>query len=142
MEAPAWFLKELAEFDSDMRLRWSRRLELWQLERRVRRGLHPGTILCDNWHDDYIRARDGYLLVASVPPKQLSREVFEHLRASDLWARGGWQKVSDDLDELDRRREEDIQESFAREMHEINKDVFEWWKLRDGETVYNAGYAQ
>lgn len=117
-------------------------MEMWQLERRVRRSLHPGTIRCDGWHDDYIRARDGYLLVASVPPNGLGRHVFERLRDSDLWANGGWKRIADQLDEADEIREEKMWEKFSSTVRDESRDVYRFLSLRRGSTVFNSGWAQ
>jgi len=142
MKAPDWFIKELRAFDSDLRLRWSPRLELWQLERKVRRSLHPGTIRCDGWHDDYIRARDGYLLVASLPPNGFSKTVFEKLRNADLWSQGGWKKIADAVDAYEDQMEEEKWRKFSEEMRDYSKDVYNFLSLREGRTVYNAGWGQ
>jgi len=142
MQAPNWFLKELKTFDPLLRLRWSPRMELWQIERQVVRGLHPGTIRCDNWHDDYIRARDGYVLVACVPPGRLTPHVFERLKAADLWSNGGWKEVADRLDAFDEAREEKRWELFSRNITDLSKSVYDLLKMRDGRTVFNAGWVQ
>jgi hypothetical protein len=140
MIAPEWFLRELEAFDPHLRLRWSARRELWQLERKILRGLHPGTIFCDGWHDESIRARDGYILVASIPPDRLTRAVFARLRASDLWSNGGWKRVADQLDAYDEIQEEKSWENFSSNVRDASKDVYEWMKIRDGRTVFNAGW--
>ncbi len=142
MNAPGWFLKELKAFDEDLRLRWSSRVELWQLERRVRRSLHPGTVKCDDYHDDYIRARDGFILVASVPPNGLSRSIFEKLRASDLWANGGWQKLEDDLQVAEAVAEERRRQDFSRDIRDLSKDAWNWIAQREGRQIFNAGWVQ
>ena len=139
MDAPAWFVRELEAFDPDMRLRWSRRLELWQLERKVRRSLHPGTIKQSDWDDDVIRARDGYLLVASVPPRALHRSIFSKLRHADLWSNGGWEAVSDALDAYEQEEESRKWESFSAKARDYAADMYDWLKIRDGRSVYNVG---
>ena len=142
MDAPGWFVRELQAFDSDMRVRWSPRTELFQLERRVTRSLHPGTIRNDGWHDDYIRAQDGYILVAQVPPGKFSRTIFDRLRASDLWANGGWEQVCRQI-EGDEDREEEMQwRKFEEDIHEHSKEVYDWMKWRDGRTVFSPGWVQ
>ena len=140
MQAPEWFLKEMESFDPDLRLRWSQRLQLWQLERRVKRSLHPGTIRSDSYHDDFIRAQDGYLLVASIPPKGLTRSVFAKLRASDLWANGGWKTMADELDELDRQAEEKIWNDLSDDITYRSKELYDFWAIRQGRRILNAGH--
>lgn len=140
MEAPSWFVRELEAFDPDLRLRWSPRLELWQLERRVRRSLHPGTIATDGWHDDLIRARDGYLLVASVPPNGLGRGIFQKLRNSDLWSNGGWKKIADDLDAAEGAIEAKRDAQWNAEVRQRSAVAYDYIARREGRQVFNAGW--
>jgi hypothetical protein len=137
--APGWFLKELREFDSELRLRWSQRLEMWQLERRVTKSLHPGTIRNDGYHDDYIRAQDGFVLVASIPPGTFGRHIFERLRAADLWANGGWAKVVREIEEFEEAEEELKWSKFGEVLKEESKDLYELMKIRDGRSIYSVG---
>ena len=139
-DAPKWFLRELKDFDPDLRVRWSPRLELFQLERRVLRSVHPGTIRNDGWHDDWIRAQDGYLLVASIPPGKFSRTIFEKLRASDLWSNGGWATMAREMEESEEREEALHWEKFSGNLRDATKDVYDIMKIRDGRTVFNAGW--
>ena len=137
---PKWFIKELGEFDPELRIRWSRRLELWQLERRVTRSLHPGTIRNDNYHDDYIRAQDGYVLVASIPHGTFGRHIFDRLRAADLWSNGGWQRVCREIEEFEEAEEEQKWEKFSQTLQDESKDLYELMKIRDGRTVFSPGW--
>lgn len=139
-QAPKWFLDELKAFDPDLRLRWSERRDLWQLERRVRRSAHPGTTLGDTEADDYIRARDGFILVASIPPRGLHRYVFSRLRAADLWSRGGWKRVADDLDAMEAAEEEHRWEAISRENQAVARDLYNIIAVREGRAVYNVGH--
>ena len=138
--APSWFLNELREFDPELRLRWSRRMELWQLERRVTRSLHPGTIRNDSYHDDYIRAQDGYVLVASIPHGTFGRHIFEKLRQNDLWSRGGWEKMIDEIEQFEDAEEQKKWDDFSDRIHYESQDLYELMKARDGRTVFNAGW--
>ena len=137
--APEWFLKELAAFDPDLRLRWSPRSQVWALERQVRRSLHPGTSKGDTWDDDYIRARDGYILVATIPPHGLHRYIFQKLRDSDLWSQGGWQAVADRLDEMEEEAEKASWAAFERESGAMWRDAYNIISMREGRTVFNPG---
>ena len=140
MEAPAWFLKELAAFDSDLRCRWSIRTETFHLERRVTRSLHPGTIRSDGYHDDYIRARDGFILVGMIRPRMFARSIFDKLRASDLWANGGWEKMAQTLEEFEEAEEEKKWADYGDELKSQSAELYDLMKLRDGRSTYNAGW--
>lgn len=139
-KAPEWFLKELEAFDADLRVRWSPRTETFHLERKVRRGLHPGTIRNDGWHDDYIRAQEGYILVGIINPGMFSRSIFEKLRASDLWSNGGWAQMAKDIEEFEEAEEEKKWSEFSERLHHSSAEVYEFMKIRDGRTVFNAGW--
>lgn len=140
MMAPAWFKRELNAFDPDLRVRWSRRLELFQLERRVKNALHPGTVRNDAYHDDQIRAADGYILVASIPPRGFGRHIFDRLRASDLWSNGGWERIADELDAMDERAEELRQKALEGENEAIAREIYDLWAHRSGRSVYSTGF--
>jgi hypothetical protein len=139
-KAPEWFLKELEAFDSDLRVRWSARTETFHLERRVTRSLHPGTIRNDHWHDDFIRAQDGYLLVGVIRPGMFSRSIFDKLRASDLWSNGGWLKMAQTLEEFEEAEEELKWAQFSQRLKDETSDLYELMKMRDGRSVFNAGW--
>lgn len=142
MDAPKWFVKELKAFDSDLRIRWSPRTETFHLERRVMRSLHPGTIRNDHWHDDYIRAQEGYILVATIPPNAIARSIFDKLKAADLWANGGWKKVADDIEMYEEMEEEAKQKAFSDDIRSMTAELYSLLKIRDGRTVFNAGWVQ
>jgi hypothetical protein len=68
---PAEFVEKLErEFRGRLRVRWSRELNEWHIEQRVRRGLFPGTKPSkkgwDETADSYIRHRDGVVHIMSV----------------------------------------------------------------------------
>ncbi|HCV42682.1 MAG TPA: hypothetical protein DGH68_04295 [Bacteroidetes bacterium] len=139
-EAPKWFLNELRVFDPDLRVRWSRRTETFHLERRVTRSLHPGTIRNDQWHDDYIRAQDGYVLVGIIRPGLFSRTIFDKLRAADLWSNGGWARVCRKIEEFEEAEEERKWDKFGEALREESAELYETMKIRDGRSVFNAGW--
>ena len=137
--APSWFLRELREFDPELRIRWSRMRERWQLERRVTRGLHPGTIRNDQYHDDYIRAADGFLLVAEIPHGTFGRHIFERLRASDLWKNGGWEEMIKKIEEFEEAEEEKKWADYEDTLRHESQALYDLMKIRDGRTVFNIG---
>lgn len=140
MRPPEWFVKQMRAFDADLRIRWSARLQLWQIERQVKRSAHPGTIRNDGWHDDYIRAQDGYILVASVQPGKIGPHIFQKLRDCDLWANGGWEKIADQIEDAEQAREEKAWENFGGDVRHLSAEVFNFLKYRNGEAVFNAGF--
>jgi len=109
---------------------------MWQLERKVTVGEAPPTYRKNTEHDDYIRARDRYVLVCSIPSNGLNRSVFATLRASDLWAHGGWEKVASDLEEAEQVEEEKSWEDFQADLHAMISESYEFQKWKFGEKVY------
>jgi hypothetical protein len=142
MEAPKWFLRELNAFDPELRIRWSPRQEMFQLERRVTRSLHPGTVKNDNWHDDYIRAQDGYILVAQIPPHAIARSIFDKLKNADLWAHGGWERVVNEIEYYEQLEEEKRDKALGDDIRSMSAEVHSILKIRNGRTVFNAGWVQ
>ena len=141
-QAPDWFLKELKTFDPLLRIRWSDKMQVWHLERKLLAGLHPGTIRRDTEDDAYIRARDGYVHVCSMlPDRPFTRQIFAILRANDLHTHG-WKRFADQADAFDQMREEKSWENFSKKVTDASKDVYELMKIRDGRTVFNAGWIQ
>jgi hypothetical protein len=140
--APEWFLRELRAFDPDLRLRWSSKREMWQLERRVTRSLHPGTIRNDGFDDDYIRAQDGYILVAQIPHNAIARSIFDKLKAADLWSNGGWEKVADQIEKYELLEQEKRDRDLNEDLKNMSKELYEVLKIRDGRSIYNAGFLQ
>ncbi len=65
--APEHFVRRLAQEFPANRLRWSAKLEVWQLEQKIERG-HIATMRVSPLDDDAIRAQDGYRLVLSISP--------------------------------------------------------------------------
>ena len=67
MDAPREFLKRLeSEFRGRYRLRWSNQRGEWLIEEKLQRG-EFGSFSLDEESDVFIRMRDGYGLVQSVP---------------------------------------------------------------------------
>lgn len=92
----------LAFVDPDLRIRRSAEAaNLYILERRCRRAPAVNTGMRDQ-SDMHIQARDGYIHVASVHPAYLTKP-WNMVRALtqegvDLWAQGGAEAVSNELD--------------------------------------------
>jgi hypothetical protein len=141
-KAPDWFLKELKEFDPDLRCRWSSKDENFHIERKVTRGMHPGTIRNDGFHDDYIRAQDGYILVGVIRPGHFSRHTFQVLRDSDMWANGGWEEVDRKLCAFEEAEEEHKWAVFDDESAAACRELYSLLKIRCGETFFNVGHPE
>jgi hypothetical protein len=139
MLAPEWFVKELNVFDPDLRLRWSSKMNLWQLERKIARSKIIDTSKKDTYDDDYIRAREGFILVALIEPDKFSRNIFSILRASDLWSNGGWESMAQYIEDMEAQEEEKKWADFSDELKYQARDMYEFLKIREGRTIYNVG---
>jgi hypothetical protein len=140
MKPPDWWIRELHAFDPDLRTVWSPAMQLWQIERRVRRAIHPGTIKTDSWDDDYRRAREGFLHVASIPPRGFSRYALEKLKAADLWVDGGWQRIERELCEAEAALEAKQWKDFEGDLHHMHREVYRFMAARSGRLVFSAGF--
>jgi hypothetical protein len=140
MKPPEWWTRELRAFDPDLRTRWSPKVELWMIERRVRRSLALGTIKEDPNDDDVVRARDGFLHVASLPPRGFSRYALEKLKAADLWTQGGWEKIDRELCEAEAALEEKQWKDFDQDLHHMHREVYRFLSHREGRSCFSGGF--
>jgi hypothetical protein len=134
--APDWFIEEMRSFDSELRLRWSEKVHLWQLERRITHGVPINTSKKDGFDDDFIRARDGYLLVAMIESGKFSRTIFEELRKSDLWSNGGWEEYIRLIEDIEAREEEAKWRAFDEDIRYACREVYDFLAARDGRKVF------
>jgi hypothetical protein len=138
--APGWFLHELELFDPSLRCRWSERTNMFQLERKITHSIPINTSVNDTEHDDYVRAREGYILVGVISPDGFNRSIFEKLKASDLWANGGWEAMADMIEAYEESEEKRNNEAFEREIRETSRELYHLLKMRQGSSIYNVGY--
>ena len=139
MQAPEWFVKELKAFDPELRLRWSSKMNLWQLERRIARSKIVDTTKKYTYDDDYIRANEGYILVAMIEPDKFSRNIFSILRASDMWSNGGWEAVAQHIEDMEQREERAKWEAFTEEVKYHAKEFYDFLAIREGRRILNIG---
>jgi hypothetical protein len=142
MEAlvPAWFITEMNAFDPELRVRWSQKMNMWQLERKIANGKFIDTQKKDTFDDDYIRAREGFILVALIEPGKFSRNIFSILRASDLWSNGGWEEMAKQIEDMEAREEEAKWRAFSDELKHQSKEFFDFLSIRVGRRILNIGY--
>jgi hypothetical protein len=136
--APRWFINELKVFDPALRVRWSPICKMFQLERKIAHGMPINTTKSD-FTDDFIRARDGYILVAMIEPGKFSRSIFSTLRGCDLWSNGGWEAMADLIEEIEAREEAEKWRAFENDVHAMSQDLYHWLKIRDGRSIYGPG---
>lgn len=136
---PRWFVLELESFDPALRVRWSMEKHMWQLERKIANSVPIATSRVEENADDKIRAREGYILVGSIPKNDLKREIFDFLRSCDLWANGGWQKMAQEIEQREADEEERRDRVFAEDLRSYSAEVYEFLKWRDGRSIRNAG---
>lgn len=139
MEAPSWFIKEMNSFDPALRVRWSPKMNMYQLERKLANSKPIDTTKKDGFDDDYVRARDGYILVALIEPGKFSRSIFQVLRASDLWSMGGWEAMAKFIEDQEALAEEKRWEKFSEEIRYATKELYDFMKIREGRTIFNIG---
>ncbi len=126
--APKRFLDDLHAFDPYLRCRWSTALDCYLIERKVTRGrpIPPKVLANDEtiqalseelraepspalrreldhrirfMAEEYQAAVDGFIVVLEVQPDCLDSRVFFTLWDTDIWRRGGADKVNAELDE-------------------------------------------
>ena len=137
---PAYFLRFLNQFDQGrLRLRWSQRTNQWHIERKEAASIEyikslPQYIRgCVN--DSWIRARDGYILVSTLPAlPHLGDHSISTLRFTDPWRLGA---RALDLQLI--RQEEKKKEAQTRDFHNtvdsLAKDEFQEMIWKGGERI-------
>lgn len=135
---PAWWLQQLALFDSDLVLFPSRRDPMYRLTRRVTRsyGLacvgrlekSPDTALC---------VQLSVLPVISyLPTIQFTLELFTHLASCDIWRVGGGDKAADLMDGAEVAAEANIQRQFDSDSDALAGTAYRAAKTRLGQTIF------
>ncbi len=67
MSPPQEFVHRLSrEFGGRLRIRWSPRREEWHIEQKVGRALGDPPRHIPDWHDQWVRARDGYHFLCAI----------------------------------------------------------------------------
>jgi hypothetical protein len=140
MDVPRWFLDEMKVFDPDLRIRWSPKMKMFQLERKIANSKPIDTSKKDSYDDDYIRAREGYILVCLIEPGKFSRSIFVTLRQSDLWTHGGWEHMARFIEEQEAAEEQKIWEAFSDELKYQTAELYNFLKIREGSRILNIGY--
>lgn len=140
LSAPGWFVTELQLFDPALRVRWSPKMNMFQLERKIANGKPVDTSKIDGYDDDYVRAREGYILVALIAPGKFSRTIFDNLRANDLWSNGGWEQVARHIEDIEAREEEAKWEAFEGDIKSAAAELYQFLKYREGSRILNIGF--
>jgi hypothetical protein len=140
MKAPEWFVKEMSAFDPALRVRWSKKMNIWQLERKIANSKVIDTSKRDGFDDDYIRAKDGYILVALIEHGKFSRDIFSVLKASDLWSHGGWECMARYIEEKEAMEEEKRWKDFSDDLKYRTAELYNFFKIREGSRILNIGY--
>jgi hypothetical protein len=138
-QAPNWFVTEMKAFDSALRVRWSQKMNMWQLERKIANSKPIDTTKRDGYDDDYIRAREGYILIALIPNDKFSRQIFETLRASDLWSQGGWESMARYIEDTEAAAEEKFWNDYSDELKAQTAEIYNFLKYREGSRIVNIG---
>ena len=117
------FVKKLRAYDPDLRVIWSPSKECWLVERKIRRT-RPCAEYTYTDPDMVRRARDGYIHVGNVPPRELDELVLLNLWKSDMWRQGGAKYVNDMLDTI--YEEQDARDTQTRR-DDLRQVAAEMW---------------
>jgi len=102
-DVPRYFLDDLRVYDPLLRVVWDRKDEYWRIERKVRRPWAPDPHIVGAYASpqDWECRRDGYVIVLRVPVDCLDNQVFMALGMTDIQRRGGYKRVSREMDDYD-----------------------------------------
>ena len=136
---PTTFAREMHKFDPYLRLRRSQDGAQWFIERRVRRESRCRVTPNERrkW-DQFVRDRDGYMLVTAIPWDRLNREVFLALRAADMWQYRGAGPYADALEAAEREDELAQAKRDSAGLQDCGDEAFE--RMRSMEKDIEAGF--
>lgn len=144
---PAWFLQQIYDFDAELVLFPSRhRPFAYVVARRLlnRRWsqaqidtcTQPDTRLCMDWNLIPV------CLMFKHGPTWSADAILQKLRARDMWAHGGADKVADmiEADEAEEQRKRD--QAVRDDMWNRSGEAYRLYKRRTGQRVTNPGPAR
>lgn len=146
---PRSLLEDLYRHDDGrLRLRWSQRQEKWALERQVLRPIEyirtlphylriqvAKNVFNVVENDEWVRARDGYILVGHYAPQPVLGEwVIKNLRYYDLRRfAGGWKEAELEVLRFEESQEERKEAHHRQRLQDISSDMYENAQWRQGE---------
>lgn len=139
---PAWFLQQLHDFDGDLVMLPSRmRPFAYVLARR--RRFSAG--LTDRAVEDSLTNTDTRMclkyglvpvsLVFKTGPTWDADRILRTLKARDLWAHGGADKVADMLEEQEAAEKQKLRQQIRDDMWNRSGDAYRSYKFRTGQSV-------
>jgi hypothetical protein len=142
-------LEELYRLNNGrLRLRWSQRQEKWAVEGQVLRPIEyirtlppflririAKNVFRVVENDEWVRARDGYLLIGHYAPQPVLGDwVIKNLRYYDLRRfSGGWKEAELEVIRFEERREERKEAHHRQRLRDISDDMYEDAQWRQGE---------
>ncbi|HDZ43059.1 MAG TPA: hypothetical protein ENH80_03860 [Phycisphaerae bacterium] len=136
---PAWWLQELAIFDSDLVVIPSQQQPVYRLARRVRRGKG---LLASHLPQvkDFMPQPDTLQMHALrvvpvttiLPGSVWGTHIFSILRSRDTWRVGGGDKAADLMDEADRQKRQRQRQGWHDDGGAVAADMFKSYSYRAG----------
>ena len=141
---PNHILKDLNDYDTDLRIRWGRAEGLVRVERRVRRArldyVPPVDTGDPRMFDDAQMIREGYVLVLKFPPFEHNWSLLLYtLAQTDLQRLGGARQVADDLEAEELRAKARRQVNRRDDFREMGIDLYRFMN-RPHSTPEGAGF--
>ena len=132
---PPWIQQQLFDFDPLLVIIPSRQLACFHLARRSKVTLSPDLLLCAE-NDTKMLAEHGLVPVTKIIRNGLSWNldaILSGLRARDIWAHGGAEKVADAEDAADKLERQRILNSGRADMDHRARDAWRSYQARTGQ---------
>ena len=128
---PAWWLQRLADYDSQLVVMPSRQDAVYRLTRRTWNTPGLTTMaMIDRQNDSAMMAKHGVVPVTSIMGYGVwGTNIFNSLRARDIWAHGGHEKFVKKLEDVDAAEE-------VRKKAAVRDDI--WMRSGDAWTSYQT----
>jgi hypothetical protein len=142
-EPPAWFLKDLYEFDPDLVIFPSMEDAAYCLARRVKHGAPLAVSLLKDKHPNATFCMTHRLLSITgiLPGAHWGPLLLGDLQRMDMWRSGGADKHCDALERLEEEKRQKQDLLTVDEAEQRSVSAYAALKLREGSTTFVSGYS-
>lgn len=135
-DVPRSFVEELQDYDPLLRVKWDKKYDYWRIERKLPGGRRWGKPNDASSPQDLEAYNEGFLVVLRVPVDALDQRVFWALYHGDIKRRGGFEKVSRQMNEWETEKQEKMHAEALDEAEQRSKARWDSWNTNYPKTKY------